>query len=241
MLQIKRKYINEYWFSDKPKNNDFLKLNSYVQCRTKSILYKVSHKKTLLIDLTRDKKYILQQFSKNTRYEIKKISDEDICVKVGNIKIEDYVKLYNSFAKSRFLPTITVSDLNYYWKHLEVIYVKHGSNIIALHSYLCDGERARLYHSISIFRIDSKYDKNFMARANRYLHFSSMMYFKEKNYKIYDFGGVTTFEKDKMNGIDRFKSGFGGEKIIEYNLLTYPLWLSLKLKGIYEKIYSKIR
>ena len=54
--------------------------------------------------------------------------------------------------------------------------------------------------------------RNLIGRANRYLHWHDIRLFRERGFRLYDFGGLDVDERSpKTAGIARFKRGFGGE------------------------------
>ena len=72
--------------------------------------------------------------------------------------------------------------------------------------------------------------KKISGFLNRYLHWHDIQYFKSKNFKIYDFGGLSLSQSNrKLQQIDKFKLSFGGTIIQEYNYM-------LTSNPIYKKI-----
>jgi lipid II:glycine glycyltransferase (peptidoglycan interpeptide bridge formation enzyme) len=66
--------------------------------------------------------------------------------------------------------------------------------------------------------------------ANRYLHYKDIEYFKEKKYKIYDFGGISKNKNEDELNIAKFKQGFGGRELFYADYISVLLWVALKLK-----------
>lgn len=236
---IKRKIINEKWFENKINTLDCFKLVSYRQFPhlDKKCLVKIKDFLTLHINLIQKEDEIFKNFSKNVKYEVKRAKREGVNFSLfekNNIK--EYLNYYNDFAKAKNLSQLSLNELNYYWDYLIITQARDNqNNILSIHSYLVDKTlgRARLFHSISLFRTINDIDKNLLGRANRFLHWQDIIYFKNNNYKIYDMGGVAM---DKNNastvGIDKFKLGFSKNIVKEYNLVSPLLFLLMKLKGI---------
>jgi hypothetical protein len=64
--------------------------------------------------------------------------------------------------------------------------------------------------------------------------YDDMIHFKEKNYKIYDFGGYALNTQIKsLQGINDFKESFGGLMKVCHSYYTYLYYF---LKRITEKI-----
>jgi hypothetical protein len=83
---------------------------------------------------------------------------------------------------------------------------------LAWHSYAASSGRALLLYSASLFRdyADSA-DRNAIGRANRYLHWHDMLWFKAAGCAGYDLGGIDPDERDPVTRqINEFKQGFGG-------------------------------
>ncbi len=103
---------------------------------------------------------------------------------------------------------------------LSVAYI--NGEAMVFHSYICNGETARLFQSCSDFRSCDKELKNAIGRANKFLHWKDLQALKDKGYALYDWGGVFDFENP--NGIDLFKMSFGGEKAEYYNIQVFHSW-----------------
>jgi hypothetical protein len=92
---------------------------------------------------------------------------------------------------------------------------------VVCHSYLIDSELkiVRLLHSASMIHdLEDKSFKGFVGRANRYLHYQDMVNFKEKGFLKYDFGGYALgTENVALQGINKFKDGFGGYLVEQSN------------------------
>jgi hypothetical protein len=90
-----------------------------------------------------------------------------------------------------------------------------------MHAYLVDPSilRARLLYSASQHLSSNvASERAIIGRMNRYLHFQDMLYFKELNYKVYDMGGYAYETKDEvLQNINKFKDGFGGNLVCEYD------------------------
>jgi hypothetical protein len=60
--------------------------------------------------------------------------------------------------------------------------------------------------------------RNLCGRANRVLHFQDMLTLRERGIKCYDFGGWYPRDDDpKRTNINRFKEGFGGRVVREFD------------------------
>jgi hypothetical protein len=83
--------------------------------------------------------------------------------------------------------------------------------VLVWHAYLRCATTASLHHSASWFRQGDKAYRALVGRANRWLHWRSMRWFREAGLRRYDWGGL--FDDDstpERAGINRFKRSFGG-------------------------------
>jgi len=231
MLKIKRKRIIEKWFYNKISILDIFRLVKYNQAYRKNLFFiKAMTFYTIHIDLLKQEDDIFQFFRKNTRYEINRARREGAQLFQMDITQDKYCSYYNKFAKEKGLTLITKSEINYYWDNLIILGGgKSMTELEVINSYLVDEERARLFHSISLFRTDKNINKNFAGMVNRFLHFEAMKFFKSQGCKIYDLGGIG---KNKYTEtIDKFKLSFSDNVIEEYHLIPPMLFLLLKFKG----------
>jgi len=104
--------------------------------------------------------------------------------------------------------------------------------------YIKDDENkiARLLFSVStIYGLDDKTKRNKIGWINKALHWKSILYFKEKGYKEYDWGGYSNNPNNKeLAGIDKFKKAFGGEIIQVYDYYSIGFYILNQLKEIFQ-------
>jgi lipid II:glycine glycyltransferase (peptidoglycan interpeptide bridge formation enzyme) len=102
------------------------------------------------------------------------------------------------------------------------------------HAYVTSGTTARLQHSGSYFRNKENDYRALVGRANRWLHWRTMLRFKEMGMERYDWGGL--FEDESVPeraGINNFKRSFGGQQE-----RTYDCTLPVTFKG---RVYLPLR
>jgi lipid II:glycine glycyltransferase (peptidoglycan interpeptide bridge formation enzyme) len=184
---------------------------------------------TLLLDLEKPECELFSHMRKNTRYEINRAKNKDdieltTLLEKGEMseeKIDRYINYFNAFADSKNRSHIHFSDIEQFYNKgtLCVRSASTNNEPLIMHAYVISDNMARLYQSSSLFRNsqDSRY-KNMVARANRFLHWEDMLYFKQiGNIRWYDFGGwyggaAITQSYHEQLLIDQFKESFGGEK-----------------------------
>lgn len=100
------------------------------------------------------------------------------------------------------------------------------NQILCAHVYSLDSNRAcGLYSYSGRFAADPSQGE-VIGRANKYLHWQGMLFFKEQGFRIYDFGGLS-LEKDnrEQQNINKFKKRFGGSEVMEYKCIEAQTWL----------------
>ena len=212
------------------------------QSTTPCLGYKRIPKYTKLIDISSSD--YSSQFEKNTNYEIRRASKEDVRCEFSSL-ISDFVTFYNIFSASKGLDSkVSEMELNSYGDALVITNARNKEDdILVFHSYIVDRQikRARLLHSAS--KIYSKeevlIDKAFIGRVNRFLHSEDMIYFKNEGFATYDFGGYAFETSDTaLKGINKFKDNFGGILVEESIYEAYP---KVILKNIYKKAKRTIK
>ena len=177
---------------------------------------------TLITDLSQDETYIFSTFNKNYRYEIRRAQKEEPDFKVYRARelkeemsiVEEFETAYNTFCdtiqnevvRSNYDHEMIVQFIE---KNAIVLTKAVKDNLVVYHIYVTDGETVVLDYSVSDFRDDNA-DKAAAGRLNKLLHWKDIMMFKSEGCKIYDWGNVSGRTSEELNGIDRFKAGFGG-------------------------------
>lgn len=178
---------------------------------------------TLVNDLLLSEDELLGKVKKNCKYEIKRAEKEGVITNIYTKKAEydadnivfKFKQVYNKMFKSKGLKNTFNEPLV-----LEAICSKQlivttnalkvNPECVVYHAYLVDGESAVLMYSASPLWDDGDKDKaNKIGRLNKNLHWQDMLWFKEKGYVRYEWGGISGL--GNPSGIDRFKSEFGGD------------------------------
>jgi lipid II:glycine glycyltransferase (peptidoglycan interpeptide bridge formation enzyme) len=211
-------YYNDIYPSSLNKL-DIIREEQYSKRR---ILSKIFY--TIFINLEKDKDEIFSEFDKTTKYQINKAENKDniqiVTIDEKKQKNEFYT-FYNAFAKTKNLSPISQFDTDMLIENdmVKIRAAISNNEILVYHSYIISNKRARLMNSASLFRDSADTDfKSLIGRANRLLHWDDICYFKENGYLIYDLGGYCMDKKDEVKqAINKFKKGFGGDIIKEYN------------------------
>jgi hypothetical protein len=210
------------YFCHHPFPKDRFKFVEYIQCKSK--LNFTGFKRwsffTKIIDLSQGEDKIFSNFQKNTRYEINRAKKEGIIFNIED-NLEQFVKFYNLFAASKKIEPTSIEALGTYENYLIITKAIQDNRILVMHALLIDEEekRARGLMSASLCPYDDNHDqRSLIGRANRFLWFADMLFFKERNFKILDAGGY-----DSLTEVNKFKDSFGGILLEESIYISYPL------------------
>lgn len=208
----------DYWFDEEPK---WRLIGGYIQSPSRRNIPLMTRSSffTIHIDLKPSEEELLSAMDKGTTYEIRRAEREGVTADAdGNV--EDFIPFFNAFAETK---GIEGTDLNYmkYDKSMVITRAFHGDDLLVMHAYVEDDKRGRLNMSASrLIGEDEDFKKSraLIGYANRYLHYQDILHFKNSGKGIYDFGGYAKDTNEKaMAGINKFKLGFGGEVVEEFN------------------------
>jgi len=223
--------INAVWFCDDVDNiinksqADFIFLHGVYIDNYKGAV--INKQFSLITDLTTSSEEIFKQFSKNYRYEINRAKKENVdCTSYSSKDLKNNPYLLNSFKKEyeKFVKLKGIANayndlvMEQYIESGNVILTKafKGEEDYAQHVYVYDNKIARLLYSVSNFRTEGL-DSNTIGRVNKYLHWYDIQYLQNLKVNILDWGGISSI--DNLNGVDKFKKGFGGHECSYYNII----------------------
>lgn len=184
------------------------------------------HKKvtTLCIELQNSEKQLRKEMNRTTRYQINKAGkdglDVELIIQPTTKDVAEFTVFFNNFAKEKGIEKARVDKLEALRlnNQLVISYIRHeNGGKMASHLYIADGKRATMFYSAS-----ARFEKDDIkpievGRANRYLHWQDILFFKQRKYRLYDFLGLSQKENDlEQQNINKFKKGFGGKEITEY-------------------------
>ena len=227
MVTVKRskhgiKYYQK-WFYSTINPLDVLKFVAYRQLdkKVRPFCFKEEPFYTIIVSLKPSLEKILENFTKETQYEIRRAERDGIKVRICNEE-EKFIEFFNSFANERNLTQTTHDKIDSLDGNKLITEAHMNEQSLAFHLYICDGKIARLLYSAT--RVDKAFAKSVIGRANRYLHYEDIRFFKEHDYEIYDLGGYAKDTQDpKLHGINDFKESFGGTIVEQYNYYS-PLY-----------------
>ncbi|SHG53331.1 peptidoglycan bridge formation glycyltransferase FemA/FemB family protein [Ornithinibacillus halophilus] len=179
---------------------------------------------TLLIDVTKTEEALRKDMNRTTRYQINKASRDELTVEVIDKPTMDDVLafegFFNPFADEKGIERCRTDRVRGLMESgmlvITYVYDKEGRKL-ASHLYISNGQRAAMLYSCSGRFTNADVPPIVVGRANRYLHWQDILYFKHAGYQYYDFLGLSINEEDKEEqNINKFKKGFGGKEVTEY-------------------------
>lgn len=180
--------------------------------------------KTLCIDLQKSEEQLRREMNKTTRYQINKAGKDNLEIRYldapSKADILEFAAFFNPFAKEKGIELCREDKVRALQNsnRLVIGYVLHPSGRkLASHLYITDGDRATMLYSCSGRFTETDIPAIEIGRANRYLHWQDILFFKKQQYRVYDFLGLSINEKDKdQQNINKFKKGFGGAEVYNY-------------------------
>lgn len=246
LLLTRKKYgitIREIYFSNQVLKKGNADIDFYIQCKATTKNKKLFH--TILIDLAQSEDLIFANFSKNCKYEIRRAKEKDNLITQTTFApdqelLNRFIEFYNAFAAFKKVPPANIDKIKLLieQRNLCITYISPNGEIqsaLAMHCYICDTSRIRLYLSATYPRtFNAADDKQIIGRANKLLHWEDIVSAKNKGILLYDLGGIST--NGNLKGIDSFKQQFGGEKTLEYNQIIGKTFKGKVLITIYNVI-----
>lgn len=231
--------IMKHWYSDNPKVSFRVR---YVQSSVpKKLPFMVTTPfRTAIVPIDRSDEDIFTGFKANFRNEIRRGDREGLQFSCEPPTREN-MRCFSVFLKSRGLGG---ANLNYCDNpHAFVTLGHRNTKFFASHLIILSPlqKRARLIYSATapfgaVEPDDGESQRKIVGTANRWLHYHDMRHFRDLGAVLYDFGGLgnETSGGKKVEGINKFKMGFGSLEVIEYN--QDPIWLYL-----ISRLYSYVR
>ena len=228
MLVVNRKKkhgvdFREVWYAEEKCGLDGIILYRGAKKPVGKVLREV---RTLITDLTLTEEELVAKCQKDCRYQIRRAVRENITVeyKTGaEITAQDiaqFCDFFMAFWKSKGIKDETYEK---YKEEIEtyaaagvfaITCAKQDGEVLVYHTYIVGDTFVRSYQSASQFRREGV-SARIVGIANRYLHKSDMMYFKELGKTVYDWGGAGL--REEVKSITEFKESFGGDELYYYD------------------------
>lgn len=181
---------------------------------------------SLQIDLSQSLDDIFRGFAANTRADIRKSIEGDalrfeLIDNPSHDQLREFIDFYDEFAREKGLGALHRTQIEAYRRSgsLSLNRVVSSERALTWHSNLRYRDQVGLVHSASHFRAGDDDLRRLIGRANRRLHWEELQHFRVKGFRVYDLGGWYAGSTDAQKlGINRFKKGFGGRKVLEYTV-----------------------
>jgi len=182
-------------------------------------------------DLSLEAGEIRDQFGKDCRYKIRRAETKDGLhlefVLDAENRLDEFCAFFDAFARQKSYQPADRQWLDAACKARQLALASASQNGEALvwHAYVMSGKAAGLQYTGSWFRNRESEYRALVGRANRWLHWRSMLRFKEMGITRYDWGGLFEDESAPEHaGINNFKRDFGGQPVRTYEC-TAPVTL----------------
>lgn len=195
---------------------------------------------SLVVDLSLEPGEIRSHFGKDCRYKIRRAEAKDglrveLIADPGG-RLDEFSAFYDTFARQKGVKPADRQWLRAACKarQLALASVSRNGEVLVWHAYVVTRNTAWLQYTGSCFRNRDNDYRALIGRANRWLHWSTMVWFKERGITRYDWGGLFEDESTpERSGINRFKKEFGGRPVRSYDCvvpvtLKGRLWLPLR-------------
>ena len=202
---------------------------------------------TLVIDLANDDDRLLEQMSKETRYQIRRAMQRDplrvaATVQASSAAVDEFSDFYDRFASAQSVPPVFRPRLHALADRGNLVLTTatdEDGAVLVQHAYVAARARSYMLYSASVLALSDSSARNLIGRANRYLHWHDIRLFRDRGYDLDDFGGLdVTGRSEKTGRIAHFKRGFGGEVRPVYSstsarsLLGAAVQRILSLRGV---------
>jgi hypothetical protein len=228
------------WFDEEPPPNAGVDIVVYRCRRTPIGGARTETLASLCSDLTGSPEAILAAFHKGCRYEVRRAEARDglrhEVIPEASASLDEFCDFFDAFAKQTRLPSADRHWLTRVAAERQLVLscaTRDGERLV-WHAHLRSGCIVRLAYSASCFRGTNTGYRSLIGRANRWLHWRDMLYFREAGAGRYDWGGIFADESSpERAGINHFKKSFGGQPVVTYEC-TVPatmrgrVWLPLR-------------
>lgn len=243
-IKTKKSYFNEIkevWFYEGDEIDRSGKTLFYQSLvKPTFTVYSYQDFRTLVIHLVNSVDDILSKIIRTFKYDIRKAEKLDVVFRILDVskksQLNQYLTSYNQFAKRKKLERLPLWRIDSLAKSggLTITFMETSEEMITMHAYVHDGTRTRLLTSHTIKQVDPNTKTGYI---NKLHHWKDILYFKERGFVWYDFGGVSG---DPDDGRNYFKQSFGGEPQVFCHFITctglMKWWFDLKL--VYERIFK---
>ena len=230
----------EVWYEEEPPRDAGVDIVQYRQRTVPVAAARATPFLSLVSDLAVTEDALIDAFGKDCRYKIRRADSKDGLelefLAEPAQRLNEFCSFFDAFAKQRSLAPADSRWLRAACeaRQLALSSARRDGEVLVWHAYVLGAGTARLQHSGSHFRSRENEYRALIGRANRWLHWQSMLRFREMGLRRYDWGGLFEDESAPEHaGINKFKREFGGRDERSFDC-TVPL----TLKG---RVYLPLR
>lgn len=229
------------WFAEEP-----IKHSGIIQYRQASFKEDNSEEfLSMITDLMETEEEITARFSKNCRNEVNRAGREGVSSELlmGDLvtleEIEEFIQFFDEFWKSKGVMDLDLVSLRQElmgYKEQSILAISKAmleGTCIVYHIAVVADTCVRLLHSASLYRSKEEGNSKIIGMANRYLHKADLLAFKECGMRRYDWGGAG--DTPEVASITKFKEGFGGTKVVQYNTRVHKGLIANLFKILVER------
>lgn len=173
---------------------------------------------TYVIKLDQHPDEYFKKLDKDTRYDIRKAEKQGVHNKIsdGNKSLEDFVKLKRGIDfDDKLIPN--TKDTKYFESHTKFLQEKDMEKIFfaKTNDSIIAGIRTIFFNNYAVQHSVVSPNSNKTLQGGSFLTWSAIKWAMENHFKYYDMGGINPNPSSKKEeGINFYKSKWGGEKII---------------------------
>lgn len=232
MIEVKAKYFTQRLFATQIDCSDWYKsvlYNGYRGDVNKVPFWYFKHTDdhSCQSDLTPDIEVLFEKMDKSTRQDIRRAERDGIVVEKG-YWYDEFIQFYNDFAQKKGIPNrVSMDRLLRYGKPL-ITKASLNGVVLAMHARIFDVNEKFGYALYSASgRFNEGVNPRDAGRANKYLQYNELIWFKEMGIELYDWSGVDINpQHTERHSIGEYKLAYGGEVVPSPTLYT-PIYAFL--------------
>lgn len=239
----------EVWYDQQPDPACPADWILYQQCARPVPGTRVNEFHTYVIDLKQSREQLQAGLNKDTAYKIRRAREGDkivceVCNPRDPAVMDRFEQMYNAFAEMKGRDPLNRARMQSLAAagvlDLSVARDPRGLALI-YHANYRDRCRATSLELPSLYRKHAdNATRNLSSRANRLLTWTNILRYRADGLELFDFGGWYPGTEDQERlGINRFKEGFGGQVVREYQceqILTFKGWLVLRAARLLDRV-----
>lgn len=240
MLEIDRDFYHfrhrDIWFSSRPFDVDGCQGVTFYACEEKVDApgFTRTDFTTPVIDLTESIEQIRKNIEQSCRKKINKAYNNGIQVRV-NEGYEEFCAIDAGFRKHKNLPASYIS-IEYMKKYGTLMVAELDGRVVSGQLFLEDRDHIRGLIASSLRFGEDGHANNVIGYGNRLIVWEAIRYAKAKGIREYDMGGyyTGTGKLRELEGINRYKLGFGPRLVTRYNYHKYYS----RIFGVARRLYD---